>query len=119
MRVVEANKIALHVSGTASIDEAGRTAHPGDFEAQAERMLANVAALLEGQGAGFRDVVSAITYLKHPADAARLRSKLSAAGYEGFPHALVAAPICRPELLCETEALAVLPLPGASPNGDA
>ena len=119
MRVVEANKIALHVSGTASIDEAGRTAHPGDFEAQAERMLANVAAMLEGQRAGFRDVVSAITYLKHPADAARLRSKLSAAGYEGFPHALVAAPICRPELLCETEALAVLPLPGASPNGDA
>jgi len=111
MKVAEANKVALHVSGTASIDEHGRTAHAGDFEAQADRMLVNIAALLERQGAGFGNVVYAITYLKHPTDAARLREKLRAAGFEGFPHALVAAPICRPDLLCETEALAVLPWP--------
>jgi enamine deaminase RidA (YjgF/YER057c/UK114 family) len=110
MRMAEANKIALHVSGTASIDEHGRTAHPGDFEAQANRMLLNIAALLERQGADFGHVVSAITYLKHPADAERLRRKLNEAGFDGFPHALVAAPICRPDLLCETEALAVLPI---------
>jgi len=116
MRVVEANKIALHVSGTASIDEAGRTAHPGDFEGQADRMLVNIAALLEGQGATFRDVVSAITYLKRPADARRLREKLHEAGFEGFPNALVAAPICRPELLCEVEALAVLPRVARTPT---
>ena len=109
LRVVETNKIALHVSGTASIDEAGRTAHPLEFEAQAARMLRNVADLLEGQGAGFRDVVSAVTYLKRPEDAGRLLEKLHEAGFEGFPNALVVAPICRPELLCETEALAVLP----------
>ena len=54
MKVVETNKVALHVSGTASIDEHGRTAHVGDFEAQADRMLVNIAALLEGQGAGLR-----------------------------------------------------------------
>ena len=108
MKVVETNKVALHVSGTASIDQHGRTAHPGDFDAQADRMLVNLAALLEGQGADFRDVVSAITYLKHAADAKRLREKLHHAGFEGFPHALVAAPICRPDLLCETEALAVV-----------
>jgi enamine deaminase RidA (YjgF/YER057c/UK114 family) len=116
MRMVEANKVALHVSGTASIDEAGRTAHPGDFEAQADRMLVNIAALLEGQGATFGDVVSAITYLKRPADARRLREKLREAGFEGFPNALVAAPICRPELLCEAEALAVLPRPRPVPK---
>jgi enamine deaminase RidA (YjgF/YER057c/UK114 family) len=109
IRIVETNKIALHVSGTASIDEAGRTAHPGDFEAQVDRMLVNVAALLAGQGATFGDVVSAITYVKRPADARRLREKLRDAGFAGFPNVLVTAPICRPELLCETEALAVLP----------
>jgi enamine deaminase RidA (YjgF/YER057c/UK114 family) len=109
MKVVEANKVALYVSGTASIDERGRTAHPGDFEAQADRMLVNIAALLERQGADLGSVVSAITYLKHPSDAERLRGKLRDAGFEGFPHALVAAPICRPDLLCETEALAVVP----------
>jgi enamine deaminase RidA (YjgF/YER057c/UK114 family) len=120
MRIVETNKVALHVSGTASIDEAGRTAHVGDFEAQVDRMLLNVAALLEGQGASFGDVVSAITYLKHPADAQRLREKLHEAGFEGFPNVLVAAPVCRPELLCETEALAVLPrtAPKPSPQTD-
>ncbi len=118
IRVVETNKIALHVSGTASIDEAGRTAHPGDFDAQVDRMLVNVAALLEGQGAGFGDVVSAVTYLKRPADAERLRAKLHEAGFEGFPNALVVAPVCRPELLCETEALAVLPrAPSRSSSG--
>jgi len=109
MRMLEKNKIALHVSGTASIDEHGRTAHRDDFEAQADRMLLNISALLEGQGAGFGDVVSAITYLKHPADAERLREKLRGAGFEGFPHAMVEASICRPDLLCETEVLAVLP----------
>jgi enamine deaminase RidA (YjgF/YER057c/UK114 family) len=109
MKVVETNKVALHVSGTASIDEQGKTAHVGDFDAQVERMLENIAALLERQGANFGDVVSAITYLKHPADAGRLRMKLRDAGFGGFPHALVAAEICRPDLLCETEALAVVP----------
>ena len=53
-------------------------------------------------------MVSAVTYLKRPEDAGRLREKLRSAGYEGFPNALVVAPICRPELLCETEALAIL-----------
>jgi enamine deaminase RidA (YjgF/YER057c/UK114 family) len=110
MKVVEANKVALHVSGTASIDEHGKTVYVGDVAAQADRMLVNIGALLQRQGASFGHVVSAITYLKHPGDAPRLREKLRAAGFEGFPHALVAAPICRPELLCETEALAVLPV---------
>jgi enamine deaminase RidA (YjgF/YER057c/UK114 family) len=110
MRVEETNKVSLLVSGTASIDEHGRTAHQGDFDAQADRMFVNIAALLRRQGATFGDVVSAITYLKHPADVARMRNKIRDAGFEGFPHALVAAPICRSDLLCETEALAVLQL---------
>ena len=69
-----------------------------------------LAALLEGQGASFEDVVSAITYLKNPEDAALVRRKFHEAGYEGFPNVLVVAPVCRPELLCETEALALLPV---------
>jgi enamine deaminase RidA (YjgF/YER057c/UK114 family) len=117
MRVAESNKIALHVSGTASIDEHGNTVHVGDFEAQADRMLVNIAALLEGQGASFTDVVSAITYVKNPADAARLREKLDQAGFRGFPNAMVAAPICRADLLCEIEALAVLPKVALSRSG--
>jgi len=78
-------------------------------------MLVNIAALLERQAARYADVVHAITYLKHPVDEARVRARLRAAGFEGFPHAMVAAPICRPELLCETEVLAVLPR-GVTPS---
>jgi enamine deaminase RidA (YjgF/YER057c/UK114 family) len=115
LNVMEANRIELHDSGTASIDEHGDTAHVDDFDAQAERMLVNIAALLKGQGAGFADVVSAITYVKHPSDAPRLRAAFRKAGFAGFPNAMVAAPICRPDLLCETEVLAVLPaVPGAN-----
>lgn len=108
LRVVEGNRVSLHVSGTASIDEAGRTAHVGDLDAQADRMLLNVRALLEGQGAEFSDIVSAITYVKRAEDGPRLRARLEAAGYVGFPNAFVVATVCRPDLLCETEALAVL-----------
>jgi hypothetical protein len=38
-----------------------------------------------------------------------LREKLHEAGFQGFPNALVAAQVCRPELLCEIEAVAILP----------
>ncbi len=110
LQVVEANAVALCVSGTASIDEHGRTAHRDDLGAQVDRMLVNIAALLEGQGARYADVVHAITYVKHPGDARHVREKFLRAGFDGFPHALVEAPICRPELLCETEVLALLPI---------
>jgi len=111
LKIVEANKIALYVSGTASIDEAGDTVHVGDIEAQGERMLVNISALLKAHGASFKNLVSAVTYVKNPCDAQPLRAIFSKRGFEGFPCTFVEAPICRPELLCETEAVAVLPLP--------
>lgn len=110
LRVEEANKVALYVSGTASIDEAGRTVHVGDVAAQGERMLHNIAALLAGQGATFADLVSGVLYLKRPGDASVLRALCRQRGFDGFPCAVVAAPLCRPELLCEAEAVAMLPL---------
>ncbi|MCP5045413.1 MAG: hypothetical protein GY944_30665, partial [bacterium] len=112
LKVEDTNKIALHVSGTASIDEAGITVHVGDVEAQAKRMLVNIASLLEAQGASFQNLVSAVTYVKHAADAPLLRAIFHEQGFEGFPCTVVEAPICRPDLLCETEAIAILPLPG-------
>jgi enamine deaminase RidA (YjgF/YER057c/UK114 family) len=112
LKTEDANKITLHVSGTASIDEAGRTVHVDDFEAQAERMLVNISSLLEAHGASYRDLVSAVAYLKNAGDAPLLRAIFHEHGFEGFPCTLVEAPLCRPDLLCETEAVAVLSLPG-------
>ncbi len=110
LRVADANQVTLYVSGTASVDEAGRTIHAGDFAAQAERMLHNVASLLERQGAGFGNLVSGVAYLKHSRDAAALDAICRARGFDGFPCAVVEAPLCRPDLLCEVEAVAILPL---------
>ena len=110
LRIAEVNKVALYISGTASIDEAGRTVHRGDFAAQVDRMLHNIATLLAQQGATFENLVSGVTYLKHPSDAPVLRSICRQRGFDGFPCALVEAPLCRPELLCEAEVVAMLPL---------
>ncbi|MBI5503186.1 MAG: hypothetical protein HY899_00180 [Deltaproteobacteria bacterium] len=109
LEVVEANKTALYISGTASVDEDGRTAGVGDFASQADRMLRNVSTLLQQRGASFADVLSAVTYLKDPADAAMLRRILRDRSLEGFPNALVRADVCRSGLLCEMEAIAALP----------
>ena len=113
LRLAEANKVALYVSGTASIDEAGRTAHTGNFEAQVDRMLHNIESLLARQGATCENLVSGVAYLKNPDDAPVLRSMFHERGFDGFPCALVEAALCRPELLCEAEAVAMLPLAGA------
>jgi enamine deaminase RidA (YjgF/YER057c/UK114 family) len=113
LRIVDPNKVTLHVSGTASIDDAGRTVHLGDVEAQVDRMLHNIASLLARQGASFDDVVSGVTYLKRPVDAARVRAMFRRRGFDGFPCAVVEAPLCRPELLCEAEVVAMLPAASA------
>jgi enamine deaminase RidA (YjgF/YER057c/UK114 family) len=113
LRVAEANKVTLYISGTASIDEAGRSVHLGDVAAQGERMLHNIATLLARQGATFADLVSGVVYLKRPEDAPLLRALCRQHGFDGFPFTLVDAPLCRPELLCEAEAVATLPLDGA------
>ena len=111
LRVVEENKVALYISGTASVDEEGRTAHVDQFEAQVERMLLNVETLLSAQHASFQDLLSAVTYLKNPQDAPVLYKVLRAKGLDQIPNAVVHAAVCRPDLLCEFEAIAALPLP--------
>jgi enamine deaminase RidA (YjgF/YER057c/UK114 family) len=110
LRVVEANKTGLYVSGTASVDEEGRTAYVNDFDAQVARMLLNVETLLAAQGASFQNVVSAFTYLKSPADAPAFQRILRERGLSEMPNVLVHAAVCRPDLLCEMEAIAALPL---------
>ena len=112
LRVAQSNAVALYVSGTASVDERGATAHEGNFDAQAQRMLVNIGALLERQGASFRDIVSAITYVKRPEHAGNLRQTFHTAGFIDFPHVVVAAEICRPNLLVESEVFAALPVSG-------
>ena len=88
----------------------------GDFEAQVDRMLHNIASLLDRQGATVGNLVSGVTYLKRPRATRRSCGRCFVRMASTASHArLVEASLCRPELLCEAEAVAVLPLasPGA------
>jgi enamine deaminase RidA (YjgF/YER057c/UK114 family) len=109
MRVDLPDRTLLYISGTASIDARGSVVHPGDAAAQAARMLLNVRRLLESQGAGLDRIVSAVTYLKSGADLPDLVQACRAAGLaDRTPHTICVADVCRPEWLCEMEAIAVL-----------
>ena len=108
MAVESGGKRTAYVSGTASIDEAGNVLHSGDVGAQARRMLDNVEALLDGSGAGFGDVVSATTYLKFPESLPAFREAWTARGLPAdIPNTVTMADVCRPEWLCEIEAIAI------------
>ena len=99
----------LFISGTASVDEAGATAHEGDVRRQIERMLLNIDQLLHPHGATFADLVHAVTFLKSADYAGLYREICDGKGALDLPHTIVEADVCRPELLCEMEAIAVLP----------
>lgn len=109
MSVEAAGCRTLYISGTASVDEAGRSFAVGDLDAQVERMIHNVETLLEHEGASLADIASAITYLKDADDLPRLLASPARRRLPDHPHSVVQAEVCRPELLCEMEVIAVVP----------
>ena len=56
--------VVLLISGTASIDEEGRTVHGGDFRAQLRRTYHNITGLLKSEGASWKDIVRTTCYLR-------------------------------------------------------
>lgn len=109
MKLVLPEKTVLFISGTASVDEAGATVHVGDSRKQIERMLLNVMELLAPHGATFGDMVQVITYLKSASDLELFREISAKWGLTNMPNSIVEAGVCRPDLLCEMEAIAILP----------
>src|ERR1035437_10916122 len=54
----------LDISGTASIDRHGKSVHVGDFRAQLRQTFDNITALLESEGATWKDVVRTRCFLR-------------------------------------------------------
>ena len=96
------------ISGTASIDAAGRIVHPGDVGRQLDRTLANVDALLAEAGAARADMAHWIVYLRDASDEPLVRRRMAEAVGE-TPLVIVAAPVCRPGWLVEVEGVAIAP----------
>jgi len=115
MRVEVGNVVVLLISGTASVDEYGKSVHIGDFRAQTRRMFKNVSALLYHGGATWKDVVRTWYYLRDiDRDYAAFNEERTAfykeVGLDPLPASTgVQAKLCRPELLVEMEAVAVFP----------
>ena len=112
MKLVLPEKTVLFISGTASVDEYGETAHVGDVRRQIERMLLNVRELLAPCDASFSDFVQVITYLKSPNDLPLFQELADDWSLAGVPNSIVCADVCRPNLLCELEAIAIIPARG-------
>ena len=101
----------LLISGTASIDEHGKTVHVGDFRAQMKRTLHNISGLLAAEGATWNDVVRTTCYLR---DIERdyeafneIRTQFfHEQGLDPLPASTgIQAILCRPDLLIEIEAM--------------
>ena len=107
----------LLISGTASIDEHGRSVHIGDFRAQLRRTYRNITGLLESEGATWHDVVRTTCYLRdierdyETFNEERTRFFVEQ-GLDPVPASTgIQAILCRPELLIEIEAIAMFRTP--------
>jgi enamine deaminase RidA (YjgF/YER057c/UK114 family) len=116
MAVVVGDSATILVSGTASIT-ASETQHPGDVEGQTWQTLDNIAALisaenlcrhgLPGMGATLDDLVLVRVYVKRQEDYPTVRS-VCACRLGELPAIFAVADVCRPDLLVEIEAIALV-----------
>jgi 2-iminobutanoate/2-iminopropanoate deaminase len=107
----------LLISGTASIDESGKSVHIGDLRAQTRRTFANITGLLASEGATWKDIVRTSCYLRDiDRDYEAFNEERTAffgdQGLDPLPASTgIQAKLCRPELLIEIEAIAMFRTP--------
>ncbi len=115
LRVELPGATMLFLSGTASVDEQGRSIYVGDFQAQCLRTFRNLTALLAAEGASWHDIVRTTCYIR---DIERdydtfndVRTLfMNALGLDPLPASTgIQARICRSDLLVEIEAMAIIP----------
>jgi len=113
LRIEVGNIVVLLISGTASVDERGRTVHVGDFRAQLRRTYANITGLLEAEGATWKDIVRTTNYLRdierdYEAFNEERTSFFTEQGLDPLPASTgIQAILCRSDLLIEIEAIAM------------
>jgi 2-iminobutanoate/2-iminopropanoate deaminase len=113
MRIDLNGLVILLISGTASIDEYGKTVHVGDFRAQLRRTFANITGLLKSEGATWHDIVRTTCYLRDiERDYEAFNEERTAfykeQGLDPLPASTgIQAILCRPDLLVEIEAIAM------------
>jgi len=113
MRIDLKGLTILLISGTASIDDQGRTVHPGDLRAQLRRTYDNISKLLASEGATWHDIVRTTCYLRdierdYQAFNEERTRFFKEQGLDPLPASTgIQAILCRPDLLIEIEAIAM------------
>lgn len=122
MRIDLGDLSILLISGTASIDESGKSVHIGDLRAQMRRTLANITGLLAAEGCTWHDIVRTTCYLRDiERDYEAFNEERTAfykeQGLDPLPASTgIQAILCRPELLVEIEAIAMFRTEKAEKN---
>jgi enamine deaminase RidA (YjgF/YER057c/UK114 family) len=113
MRIDLNGLVILLISGTASIDDTGKTVHVGDFRAQCRRTFSNITGLLEAENCTWKDIVRTSCYLRDiDRDYEAFNEERTAfyqqQGLDPVPASTgIQAKLCRPDLLVEIEAIAM------------
>lgn len=92
------------VSGTASIDDRGKSLYPGDLRKQIIQTVDVVKALVSDEDARLEDIYDATVFLKYAADVNTYHEVMREIGLDDIPAVLVVADVCRDELLFELDA---------------
>ncbi len=105
----------LLISGTASVNEEGKTAHIGDFRAQCWRTFRNVSNLLGAEEMSWHDVVRTTCYLRDIERDYKDFNEVRTSFYrwlklDPLPASTgIQATLCWDTLLVEIEAIAICP----------
>jgi enamine deaminase RidA (YjgF/YER057c/UK114 family) len=98
----------IEISGTAAIDERGKSRFIDDIRGQIDCTFDKIEKLLGGEGATLGDIAAATVFVKRPEYGEVFREVACERGLEDFPAVCVVADVCRDELLFEIDAEAVI-----------
>lgn len=107
VEVATRNSRMLCISGTASIAADGRSMCIGDVDAQIDRTMEVIAAILQSSGMSWGDAVRSIAYFKDIRAADRFPAYCKRKNLPEFPVNYAHAAVCRDDLLFEIELDAV------------
>ena len=104
MTLKETDVTHILLSGTASIDDHGKTVFQENTRAQIRKTFQVVEALIEHEGATLQDINEATVFLKDENDIDLYWQVVEEFGIKDFPAIFIVADVCRPDLLFEIDA---------------
>lgn len=107
--VIQEPEVSLiEVSGTASIDQQGKSQFIGDIHGQINCTFEKIEKLIGNEEAGLENIAAATVFVKRPEYAEIFWEMARERGLEEFPAVCVVADVCRDELLFEIDAEATI-----------